>query len=321
MSMNTIPINKPFDWLSDLRPAHAAAASWHNGEYLRPTVMHVAHEPDGPFTIACGADLFAAHIRRFRITPPLIERLGQTTDSMGRSVFHESFLNFLQRLRLGVDLFAAPEGSVLLPNEPLLVAMGPLAHIQLLESAFRLLFWESSHWATKAAMQRWETGALTEEDTPPEPTLDAHPLSWRIRAAFIGGASQSEMDTVAQMDAPAQDPGEGTLVLRHADSMPLVQIRRLYQGSTALGDVWLTAKQEDRASVSRSSCSFECENARQAVQVHFNRFRNLYEPLLVKGLPVISSPKSGYLRQRTLQHLSALREVGPEAYPYGWMSE
>ena len=184
----------------------------------------------------------------------------------------------------------------------------------------RLLFWESSHWATQAAMLRWKTGALTEEDTPPEPPLNMDPLSWRIRAAFIGGASTGEMDAVAEVDAPVQDPGEGTLMLSHSDAMPLVQIRRLYQGSTALGDVWLTAKQEDRASVSRSTCSFECENDGRTIHLHFNRFRNLYEPLLVKGLPVISSPRLGYLRQRTLQHLSALREVGPEAYPYGWMS-
>ena len=112
-----------FDWLSDLEPAFAAQESWHSGVYYEDSLFHLVYRPDGPFAIACGAGLLAEHIRRFRFTPEIIQRLGQITNERGFSFFSESFLNYIQRLKLRVDVWAAPEGMLLLPGEPL--AGGP----------------------------------------------------------------------------------------------------------------------------------------------------------------------------------------------------
>jgi len=308
-----------FDWLSDLKPAHLAAASWDNGDYLKPTVMHVVYKPEGPFAIACGAGLLAAHVRNFRFTPERIKRLGQTTDAQGRSVFRESFLNFLQRLRLRLDILAAAEGTVLLPEEPLLIVKGPLAHIQLLESAFRLLVWNSTHWATLAAAARWDAGNLREEETPPLPPVGHFPDAWRARAQFIGGAPAQRLQEGGAWGALPDTPPDATLILNHPGGAPLVQIRRVYRDSIALGDIWLTAEQESEASVSRSEASFGNKRDGQTHTLRFTRFRNLYQPIVVKGTPVVSNQQLGYLRQRTLQYLTALKNIGPEAYPYGWM--
>ncbi|MDX2134313.1 MAG: hypothetical protein SFV52_05990 [Saprospiraceae bacterium] len=312
--------NQSFDWISDLQPAHLMAETWQRGEYLDPAVVHVTYDHNGPFSIACGAELLANQIRRFRFTPDIIKRLGQTTDHMGRCVFNESFLNFLQRLRLRVDIIAAPEGSVLLPEEPVLIARGPLAHLQLLESAFRHLIWKSTHWATEAALERWHSGNLHEEESPPAPRPGDYPQAWQARAAFIGGATPVDLQqTAASVDTPPP-PDVSYEVITHPNGDPLVQIRRLYRDSVALGDAWLTAKTETAASVSRSTCTFVNMRNGKEISLHFTRFKNLYEPLLAKGHPVLYSPHPGYFRQRTLQHLTALREIGPGEYPYGWMA-
>lgn len=308
-----------FDWLSDLRPAHLAAASWDNGDYLKPTVMHVVYQSEGPFAIACGSGLLAAHVRHFRFTPERIKRLGQTTDSLGRSVFKESFLNFLQRLRLRVDILAAAEGTVLLPNEPLLIVKGPLAHIQLLESACRILVWQSAHWATLAAQDRWDAGNLSEEETPPLPEVGHFPNAWRARALFIGGAAPQRLQESISLHEPPATPADATTILNHPGGAPLVQIRRVYRDSVALGDIWLTAEQESRASVSKTEASFGNKRDGQVHTLRFTRFRNLYQPIVMKGLPVTSNQQLAYLRQRTLQYLTALKNIGPDAYPYGWM--
>ncbi len=309
----------PFDWISDLQPAHLMAETWQRGEYLDPAVVHVTYDHSGPFSISCGAGLLAEHVRRFRFTPEIISRLGQTTDPMGRCVFNESFLNFLQRLRLRVDIVAAPEGSVLLPEEPVLIARGPLAHLQLLESAFHHLIWESTHWATQAALERWHSGNLHEEETPPAPEAGDYPQAWQARAAFIGGATPDGPNPSSVFGDAPQPPDVSYEVIANPSGDPLVQIRRLYRDSIALGDAWLTEKTETAASVSRSTCAFVNMRNGKEISLHFTRFKNLYEPLLAKGHPVLYSPHPGYFRQRTLQHLSALKEIGPNDYPYGWM--
>ena len=119
--------------------------------------------------------------------------MGQVSDEKGSSVFSESFLNFVQRLRLRVNVWAAPEGMLLLPGEPLAVLRGPYAQILLMESALRWLMWRSTQWATHMAQQRWEKQHWQEEDTPSPPVSASNFDGWKIRAEYIGGAFADEI--------------------------------------------------------------------------------------------------------------------------------
>ena len=311
----------PFDWLSDLRPAFAAQDAWLAGSYQEEHIFHYCYLPDGPFTIACGAGLLAEHVRRFRFSPDLIQRMGQVVDGPGHNLFQESFLNHLQRMRLRVQVNTAAEGTLLLPGEPLLVAQGPLAQILLLESAFRLLLWQSSHWATLAATARWQQGPRQEEDTPLPPGYSFHPEGWKIRAAYIGGAAAD--DLLANVDQPTRDlrTGEGLLRTEHRPGEPLVQIRRLYRGNLPLGDLWLTQAQEEAASVSKTSTQYLDERTGRLQAVQMSRFQNLYQPVLVKGHPALATPRLGYLRQRLLKQLEAFQQAGLGNYGRGWFGQ
>lgn len=308
----------PFDWFSDLNPAFDAQDSWLDGSYNRPAIFHLLYQPEGPFAISCGAGLLAEHIRRFRFSAEVIQHLGQVTDEHGRSIFQESFLNFLQRLSLRVRLNAAAEGALLLPGEPILVAQGPLAQIQLLQSAFRLLFWESTHWATMAALERWENSNWTEEDTPPAPPYPFNPDGWKIRAAYIGGASADKILDNVEKTAREIFPGEGLLKIQHESGEPMVQIRRLFKSNQPLADVWLTQTQEEEASVSKTKIKFSDEVSGNPIEMRMNRFQNLYQPVLVKGHPVLATPRLGYLRQRMLKQTEAFHAVNLKNYPHGW---
>ncbi len=308
----------PFDWLSDLGPAFSAQKSWQDGSYNRPALFHLMYKPHESFAIACGAGLLAEHIRRFRFSVDVIQHMGQITDERGRSVFQESFLNYLQRLRLRVQVNAAPEGALLLPGEPILIAQGPIAQIQLLESAFRLLLWESTHWATMAAVARWKKGNWTEEDTPSAPAYPFNPDGWKIRAAFIGGASTDEILNNVGKNIRQSFPGEGLIKLEYRPGEPMVQIRRLFKGNTPLGDVWLTAAQEEVASVSKTRARFMDEPSGKPVEVQMTRFQNLYQPVLEKGHPVLAPSRLGYLRQRMFKQTEAFHAVDLKKYPHGW---
>lgn len=308
----------PFDWFSDLSPAFAAQESWLDGSYNRPAIFHLMYKSEGPFAISCGAGLLAEHVRHFRFSVEVIQHLGQVTDERGCSVFRESFLNYLQRLRLRIQVNAAPEGALLLPGEPILVVQGPLVQIQLLESAFRLLFWESTHWATSAALARWKNDDWTEEDTPSAPPYPFNPDGWKIRAAYIGGASADEILNNVGKNAREIFPGEGLVKIQHKSGEPMVQIRRLFKGNHPLADVWLTQTQEEEASVSKTKIQFLDEISGKPIEMQMNRFQNLYQPALVKGHPVLAPPRLGYLRQRMLKQSEAFHTVKLKNYPHGW---
>lgn len=310
-----------FDWLSDRTPLLAAKNSWHNGDYLKESVFHLNFQSEAPFAIVCGAGLLAEHVRRFRFTPDIIARMGRMTDAQGKSIFDESFLNHLQRMKLRVEVDIPHEGMLLLPGEPLLIARGPTDQIQLLVSAFKVLVWESTYWATFSAYNRWKKKDWKEEETPRSPAYQATLEGWKIRAMFIGGALTDEILENIKTPIPAMKSIEMQHWIDSSQSpqtAPLVQIRRLFKTTEAVGDVWLTEQQDQAASVSRSTILLADEVSKTTKKIKFTRFQNLYYPALAKGHPLLVSTRKGYFRQRTLHQMAAFHEAQLYEYPRGW---
>jgi hypothetical protein len=293
-----------FDWLTDLRPLFDAQETWHDGSYGKPVAFHLLSGSSSPFTISCGADLLAEHVRRFRFSPQIIQRLGQVTDEKGRSMFSESFLNHLQRIRLRAHVSAAPEGTLLLPGEPIMSIFAPQLQVRLLQSAIRLLIWDSSQAATKTA--------VSEEDTPHPPRFPFNPQGWNARARYIGGGDWSVDETIEAGEWP------GLSCVESSTGMPLVQIRRLFKGEHPLGDVWLTSTQDSEASVSHTHVAFQNELTQKHIEIQMSRFQNVLQPVLVKGHPALNSPSLDYLRQRTWKQLEAFHNYNLQDYPRGW---
>lgn len=302
-----------FNWLSDLTPLFDAQTSWFDGSYQTIQTIHLPAFDQGPFSIAAGSGLLAEHVRKFRFSPALIQRLGQVTDGKGRSVFQESFLNHLQRLRLRVHVHAAPEGTLLLPGEPILVAQGPRLQLLLMRSAFHLLCWESTYWCTQAALHHWVKSSETEEDTPHPPATAFNPEGWKTRALFIGGDTNEAL--------PQLPEWPGMTLIETPARRPLIQIRRLFKRETPLGDVWLTMEQDQEASVSRTHADFSDLRSHQHHSIQMTRYQNLYQAVLLKGHPVLAEPSLGYLRQRMWKQLEAFRNTSLNHYPYGWMQD
>jgi hypothetical protein len=312
-----------FDWLSEPGPALAAQDAWFDGSYQEDSLFHLLYQPQiSPFAIACGAGLLAEHVRRFRFTPAVMQRLGQQRDERGRALFQESFLNHIQRMKLRVNVYAPPEGMLLLPGEPLLIAQGPYAQILLLESAFRWLVWRSTQWATRVAGQRWKRQDWPEEDSPVAPQTGFYPDGWKIRAEFIGGAFAEDILDTIRLPSRLPDEQEGLHCVWRAttgpvgNQIPLTQVRRLYKSQQAVGDLWLTEAQEEEASLSKNSVRLLDNGVIKTLK--FTRFQNLYQPLLAKGHPVLAPQRTGYLRQRMLKQLEAFHTARLDEYPRGW---
>ena len=313
-----------FDWLSNLEPLLQAQVAWHDGSYDRPVWLQVDYGLPAPFLLSCGAGLLADLARRFRFTPERIRSLGSRTDSVGRPIFTESFLNYLQRLRIRADVWAALEGALLLPGEPLALVRGPKAHVLLLSSPLRRLLWYSTHWATLAAQLRRLQLPLVEEDTPPAPPTADNPAGWATRAAYIGGAEPAQIaELLRAPKALEEEPLRpiSTYGPPCRPAKPLVQIRRTYIGSIPQGDIWLTRAGEEQAGVGKTSAHIWEVRSGQRRCLHYERFQNLYQPVLLRGYPIFTDVKPPYLRQRTLRQLQIFSAEILEQYPWGWFAE
>lgn len=138
--------------------------------------------PDaGGFAIAAGLQQFIEYIQNLHFTEE------DLTFLQNKGIFSDSFLALLRDFKFTCDVWAMPEGTVVFPNEPLLVVRGPIIQAQLIETMALLLINHQSLIATKAnrivraaeGRQVMEFGARRAHGSSAA-TLGA-------RAAYIGG--------------------------------------------------------------------------------------------------------------------------------------
>ena len=108
-----------------------------------------------------------------------------------RGSFHEEFLEYLRSFRFEGNVYAMDEGSLVFPNEPLLMVRAKLLQAQLLESMVLNFINFQSSIATKAAriVLAAEDGAVLEFGLRRAQGVDGA-LS-ATRAAFIGGVAST----------------------------------------------------------------------------------------------------------------------------------
>lgn len=179
-----------FALLTDLYQITMANGYWKTGIAERPAVFHLFYRKNpfgNPYAIACGLERAISWLNTLRFSAGDVQYLGSLKGGDGKALFDESFLNYLQRLRFSCDLDAIPEGTVVLPNEPLIRIQGPLLQAQFIETALLNLINFSTLIATKASrvVQAAGDDAVLEFGLRRAQGVDGG-LS-ASRAAYIGG--------------------------------------------------------------------------------------------------------------------------------------
>jgi nicotinate phosphoribosyltransferase len=141
--------------LTDLYQLTMAYGYWKQGLYNRRATFHLFYRKppfDGQYVIASGLALATDLLQNFfSYSVSDIQYLGSLKGADGKSLFDESFINYLQRLQFSCDVWAVPEGTVVLPHQPILRIEGPLLQCQLVETALLSIINFSSLIATKSA--------------------------------------------------------------------------------------------------------------------------------------------------------------------------
>lgn len=102
--------------------------------------------PDkGSFVIANGVKKCLEYLEQFSFSESDIDYL----KSLGR--FSNDYLDYLKTVKFTGDMWAVKDGTVVLPNEPVITIKAPLLEAQLIETALLLYFNRSSLITTKAS--------------------------------------------------------------------------------------------------------------------------------------------------------------------------
>ena len=149
-------------------------------------------EHQAGYAVFAGLDDLLTWMRRARVDTDELARLGELRGGGGRQLFAASFLNWLKDFRgwPGVRLLSVPEGRVIHPEAPFAVAEGPLAAIQLLETALLNHLNYATLVATKAARLRQVAGSSAVLEFGMR-RAQGRAASAGARAALIGGVDAS----------------------------------------------------------------------------------------------------------------------------------
>lgn len=133
--------------LCDFYELTMANGYFKNGFYKKTTYFDVFFRsvPDGGgFAIAAGLEQIVDYIKRLHFAEEDIAYL------RSKNLFGEDFLDYLRTFRFTGDIYAAPEGTPVFPNEPVLTVKAPAVEAQMIETYLLLSINHQSLIATKA---------------------------------------------------------------------------------------------------------------------------------------------------------------------------
>ncbi len=140
--------------LTDQYELIMAHGYWQQGKAEQAAVFQLFFRTNpfaGNYTVACGLTHIIDFLTNFKFTSSDIAYLEKLTHDKSYPLFNKQFLTYLEQLHFSCSIDAVPEGSLIFPQEPVLVIKGPLLQCQILESALINMMAFSSLIATKAS--------------------------------------------------------------------------------------------------------------------------------------------------------------------------
>ena len=140
--------------LTDLYQLTMAAGYWKHDWQDRRAVFHLFFRR-APFgekaALAAGIQPALDFLTQLKFSEDDLAYLGTLAGPDGQPIFESAFLDYLRDLAWSLDVAAVPEGTLVLPHEPLLRIEGPLLQCQLVETALLNIVNFQTLIATKAA--------------------------------------------------------------------------------------------------------------------------------------------------------------------------
>ena len=146
--------------------------------------MFFRRVPDGGgYAIMAGVEQMVDYLKKLKFTDEDIEFL------RSKQIFCEDFLEYLRNFKFSCDVWAVPEGTPIVPHEPIVTVRGPVMQAQFVETMILLTINHQSLIATKAnrIVRAAKGRSVMEFGTRRAHGADA--AIYGARAAYIGGCA------------------------------------------------------------------------------------------------------------------------------------
>ena len=151
-------------------------------EHITYFDLYFRSVPDkGGFAIFAGLEQFVHYIENLHFEDDDIEYF------KSKGIFSDEFIDYLKNFKFECDVWAMEEGTVVFPNEPLLIVRGPAIQAQMIETMALILINHQTLIATKTnrIVKSADGRAVMEFGSRRAQGADAATIG--ARAAYIGG--------------------------------------------------------------------------------------------------------------------------------------
>ena len=146
-------------------------------------VFYRRNPDQGGFAIFAGLEQIIEYVENMKFSAEDVEYF------RSQNLFSEDFLNYLANFHFHGDIYAFPEGTIMYPNEPVMVVIADLLDAQLIETAILTQINHQSLIATKARriVRSAEGRFVSDFGARRAHNFDA--AVYGARAAYIGGVN------------------------------------------------------------------------------------------------------------------------------------
>src|SRR6266536_2931484 len=140
--------------LTDLYQLTMAYGYWKLGRADEHAVFQLYFRKNpfgGGYAVAAGLAYVIDYLNSLRFEEGDLAYLRTLTGNDGKALFDGAFLDYLAQMRFTCDIDAAPEGTVVFPQEPLVRVTGPILQGQILETPLLNMINFQTLVATKAS--------------------------------------------------------------------------------------------------------------------------------------------------------------------------
>lgn len=137
------------------------------------------------YAIACGLEQVVDYIKNINFDEDTINYLKTL------NIFQNDFLDYLKTFKFTGDIYAVPEGTVVLPNEPLVRVKSTIIEAQFIETTILNIINHQSLIATKASRVAWAANGDIVMEFGLRRAQGPDAGIYGARAAIIGGCSST----------------------------------------------------------------------------------------------------------------------------------
>lgn len=207
--------------LTDLYQLTMSYGYWKANKHNDEAIFHLFYRKapfQDEYAIAAGLAYAVEIMQQLSFEQASLDYLASLTGNDEQPLFEQGFLDYLAELNFSCDVDAVPEGTLVLPNQPLLRIRGPIVQCQLLETVLLNVINFQTLIATKAARVVAAAGGDSVLEFGLRRAQGIDGALAASRAAYIGGCDATSNVLAGQLfDIPVKGTHAHSWVMSFTD--------------------------------------------------------------------------------------------------------